>query len=586
MVFNVKSREPVEGFVLPSQAALLVAVLGPTLLALNLAPSSTFFNQAASLIGWGLVIVVLPSLQQTVEKPRWELALLLLPLAILLIEALVSWGGRGLPPSLALSAVGLIVAAAITSICGSRAGGSPYVSNIFKGLCFALLVAGIAGGALGCVQVFFPDVADTVWIAATAPDGRASGNLRQPNHLSSLLVWSLVALAWLRQSDNVPSPLSWALGAFAVFCIVLTGSRTGLVDVGLLAAWGLCDRRLSKPVRVALMTLPLIYAVSWWGMREWAHTTGGVFGGEARMGAQGDISSSRYAIWSDTLSLIRQHPWFGVGFGEFNFAWSLTPSPHRPVAFFDHTHNIALQFAVELGVPMAVVLMIFLLVAIALAFINSARVASQERSSVGRAASMIVLMIGVHSMLEYPLWYAYFLLPCAFAFGLALSIRDVLPNGDDAHDVGFMRTHGWRLAGAGLLICGVLSVIDYFRVVPIFEAGGGTTLEQRIAEGRHSVLFSHQADYAAATTAATPALRFSAFSTATHNLLDTRLMMAWAKAYAERGDIERARYIAARLREFRNPDADEFFAECERKIEPRPFQCQPPSRQLNYLDFR
>ena len=37
-----------------------------------------------------------------------------------------------------------------------------------------------------------------------------------------------------------------------------------------------------------------------------------------------------------------------------------------------------------------------------------------------RAALVMVLMISLHSLLEYPLWYAYFLLPAAFAFGLCL----------------------------------------------------------------------------------------------------------------------------------------------------------------------
>ena len=32
----------------------------------------------------------------------------------------------------------------------------------------------------------------------------------------------------------------------------------------------------------------------------------------------------------------------------------------------------------------------------------------------------MVLMIGLHSLLEYPLWYAYFLLPAAWAWGFAL----------------------------------------------------------------------------------------------------------------------------------------------------------------------
>ena len=51
--------------------------------------------------------------------------------------------------------------------------------------------------------------------------------------------------------------------------------------------------------------------------------------------------------------MIAQQPWTGVGFGEFNFAWTLTPFPDRPMAFFDHTHNLPLQLAVELGLPLA-----------------------------------------------------------------------------------------------------------------------------------------------------------------------------------------------------------------------------------------
>jgi hypothetical protein len=31
-----------------------------------------------------------------------------------------------------------------------------------------------------------------------------------------------------------------------------------------------------------------------------------------------------------------------------------------------------------------------------------------------RTALMLVLMMGLHSLLEYPLWYAYFLLPTAW----------------------------------------------------------------------------------------------------------------------------------------------------------------------------
>ena len=68
---------------------------------------------------------------------------------------------------------------------------------------------------------------------------------------------------------------------------------------------------------------------------------------------------------------------------------------------------------------------------------------------------------------------------------------------------------------------------------------------------------------------------------ATHYLLDTRLMMAWARALEEAGDDERARYVAQRLREFRNEGSASFFAPCADATvaeKDQPFQCKPPSR--------
>ncbi len=139
-----------------------------------------------------------------------------------------------------------------------------------------------------------------------------------------------------------------------------------------------------------------------------------------------------------------------------------------------------------------------------------------------------------------------------------------------------------------MLLGGLLSVVDYLRVSRIFVADpGGEPLTQRIAEGEHSFFFAHHAYYAAATTATHPADEIEAFRVATHYLLDTRLMIAWAKALDESGDVERARYIAQRLREFRNPDSKSFFAPCDEPVpgEPLPFQCKAPTRSFTYEDF-
>ncbi|MBY0469342.1 MAG: O-antigen ligase family protein, partial [Burkholderiaceae bacterium] len=269
-----------------------------------------------------------------------------------------SWALSGLPASMALSAIGLLAAAGLVAVVGAATMASGGGVAAFRALCMALTVAGVLSVAVGMVQVFAPSWADGEWIASTSLEGRASGNLRQPNHLSSLLLWSLVGAMWLFESSKgqrsrlARTGLRVLMVGF-IFGLVLSGSRTGMLGVLALAAWGALDRSLSRRSRLALCLSPVVYALCWAGLTTWADLTGHVFGGAARLRNETDISSSRFGIWSDTLALIAQHPWFGVGWGEFNLAWSLTPFPHRPGAFFDHTHNLLLQWAVELGIPLA-----------------------------------------------------------------------------------------------------------------------------------------------------------------------------------------------------------------------------------------
>ena len=84
--------------------------------------------------------------------------------------------------------------------------------------------------------------------------------------------------------------------------------------------------------------------------------------------------------WSRILAACR-YSFQGLKFAwKFNMAWTLTPVPGRPTAFFDHTHNLALQLAVELGLPMATLVMALLLVLI-VELLNSAIEAVVDRIS-------------------------------------------------------------------------------------------------------------------------------------------------------------------------------------------------------------
>jgi len=624
--------------------AALLAVVPSAMLAVNLPPSATFLNQAAAMGGWGLFCAALVvSLWQLTTAPISAAArplhgpnlfgpgllALLAALGVLMLAGIGSHLVYGLPLSLTLSALAFLAAAALVATVGAATMTSGGGAAAFTALCVALVVAGMLSVVVGTVQVFAPEMADGHWIAITTLEGRASGNLRQPNHLSSLLLWSFVAALWLADaagsagraaSRSAPSAapdraqsmrstlLRTALQACAlafIFGLVLSASRTGMLGVLALAVWGALDRSLSRRTRVLLVASPVLYALFWLGLSTWAEASGHVFGGAARLRTETDISSSRFGIWSNTLSLIAQHPWAGVGWGEFNRVWSTTPFPGRPVAFFDHTHNLLLQFVVELGLPLAALVLSLLTWALWRAWPRAAASDAGEASDATRlpllrSAWMMVLLVAWHSLLEYPLWYAYFLLPAAFALGLCLGggrehgdrkAAVAASSASTSAGADLHRSTWPLLIGSLLLVVGsAASVVDYLRIKEIFEPGSSAVpLAERIAIGQRSVLFSHHADYAAATTATSPAAALGAIDGAKHFLLDTRLMIAWSRALAASGNIEGAQYLAERLREFRNPASKEFFAPCTElraPDAPLPYQCAVPNKGASDRDAR
>jgi hypothetical protein len=499
-----------------------------------------------------------------------------------------SWGPGALPGSLALSAIGMTAAAALLAASGAamRRGGDGRA--LFTAFCWGWLVAGVLSALVALVQVFAPSLADGDLIARSGHVGRAVGNLRQPNHLSTLLLWACIAVVALAELRRLP-PRRAALPLLALlaFGVALTGSRTGLLGALLVGAWALADRRLSRSGRQLALAVPALFALAWALLAGWAAWSQHALGAASRM-AEADLSSSRFAIWANTLSLMREHPWAGVGFGEFNLAWTLTPFPGRPTAFFDHTHNLPLQLLVELGLPLGLLVLALLGWALWRAFAFSRR-APDDDGVAARAALMFVLMAGLHSLLEYPLWYAYFLLPAAWAWGFALGGegRGAAPPAQ------LQRGSRWSVAaGAGgvvLVLAAAAAVFDYTRVALIFLARPGLApLDERIAAGRNSVLFAHHADYAKVTAGGLSSAPAAAadFSRTVHYLLDTRLMIAWSRALAVEGRLDEARHVAARLREFRKPDAEPFFAPCDDAAHAADaFQCQPPSRAVHWREL-
>ncbi len=223
--------------------AAVLAVTLPTLLAYNVAPSPTFLNQVLSYVGWGVWGLLLAAAagrraRHGAARGDAGLAALLAAIALLAAAALAAPLWAALPWSLALSSAATLAAAAFVVVLGASVAQRGLAVPAFDAYAVALLAAGALGAALAVVQVFVPQWSDGRWIAAASDTGRAAGNLRQANHLSSLLLWGLVALVWLSERGRLGRWPAALLGAAMVGGVVLTASRTGIVGIGLLATVG------------------------------------------------------------------------------------------------------------------------------------------------------------------------------------------------------------------------------------------------------------------------------------------------------------------------------------------------------------
>lgn len=552
--------------------SLAVAAALPPLLAYNQTPAATLYNQLLALAGWGAALMFLAR-----ATPGWRAGLkspAAAALALLLVAPMSSVVWRSLPLSLGLGATA-IIGAGLAVLLLAQGLSRDSRSQAAEALCWGLLATGLLSVAISLIQVFAPAMADGSIIARSGIVGRAVGNLRQPNHLASLMMWAAVAAVFITEKRGWRAALSPLLFAF-VFTVVLSASRTGFIGIAMLAIWGLVDRKLSRGARLGLLATPLMLAVSWWLMSIWSEG-GHAFGAASRL-SEGAGSPSRMAILHDAWALTLANPLLGVGWGEFNFAWSLTPFPTRPIAFFDHTHNLPSQLAVELGLPWAGTVLALLGWALWHAWRGALR--AEDDAPLRRAALMLVLTIGLHSLLEYPLWYAYFLLPACFALGLALPVAQPGHSAKPAPGP-------WRLLG-GLLVAGsAVAVWDYQHIVAIYSPHeDAVPLGERIVTGQHSLLFSHQADYAAATSMAPGPYALAAARRTAFSLIDARLLMHWSRSLESTGDIEGARYLADRLREFRNPTGQTWFARCADADSAAVPQCQAASAVIDWRTLR
>ena len=283
----------------------------------------------------------------------------------------------------------------------------PDVDTGTRALRAGWLLAALASAVIALLQYFNLEAPLFPWVNQ-AQTGQAFGNLRQPNQLATLLVIGLLALVAQARAGRLSVWLTAALGVSLLTALAATASRVGAVELLLLGALCLWWVRGSGSLRRAgalLAAAWLVYALAALAL-PWALQASEGQGGRdliERLREGEGTCGSRLILWRNVLHLIALRPWAGWGWGELDWAHYMTLyDGARFCHILDNAHNLPLQLAVELGLPVA------LLACAALAWAVWRARPWAERQPARQLAWGVLAAIGLHSLVEYPLWYAPF----------------------------------------------------------------------------------------------------------------------------------------------------------------------------------
>jgi O-antigen ligase len=464
------------------------------------------------LVSWMLAAcALLAVVELPVAKSRWTTSegVVSASLAIWLTVSLL-WVPQVVDRALTAGLVASLLCVWLMVAVGRRASVD---ASLLRWLVAGLLFAAVASAVLGILQYLGLARELSPWVNQPLK-GDAFANLRQRNQFASLTSLGLVVLlGWVAAQSKGHSMSrggwAWVLVLLNVLAagVACSVSRTGAVQwalVGvLMAAWGWRMAQREDGCGQGLKWLALsapVWVVVWSLVMPWlALQTTGEWGASMLLRVAGQAQDyaacgGRRVLWANVLTLIAQQPWLGWGWGETDYAHFMTGySSLRFCDMLDNAHDFPLHLALEFGVPFALAVL-----AVSAVWVLR-RTPWREQDPWRVMAWCLCVVLGLHSLLEYPLWYGPFQMTLGLAIGLLWTpsmgqlSADLQPEGQ----VGPMSL-------AALLFIGCLyAAWDYNRVGQIYRQAASRDAAYRdnpLHHAKQSWLFKNQADFAELTT--------------------------------------------------------------------------------------
>lgn len=278
------------------------------------------------------------------------------------------------------------------------------------GLMYSLWIAAMVSAAIGLAQWLNVDSALGMYVVQSDPGDRAMGNLGQANQLATLLLMGMAAYTYVFERGMM-GRFTFFLGiGFLTSVLVLAQSRAGMLSVFAVAAFLIWKKKTvkSRLSAKAVGGWVICFLVGVWLLPSLSEA---LLLSDVRSIRDASPISQRLRMWQQVAYAVAQSPWLGYG-------WNQTPTAHAAgaIAFpgsipYNYAHNFVMDLLAWNGLPLG------LLLCGAIAWWFVTRIRTSVRLDAIHAMACL-LPLAVHSMLEYPFAYAYFLITAGFMVGI------------------------------------------------------------------------------------------------------------------------------------------------------------------------
>jgi len=367
------------------------------------------------------IIQITPHLMGELNDPSWQKANDLLDLNVL-----PRISSRAEFPPLA---AGHFLLFATSFINGFLVGTSKHSSaKLIQFAHYSILLYAIYGLA---ALIFTPNM--VLWVPKVAYHGSLTATFINHNTAATFvgtgaILWFCYAFSLLQsfrfssirlllmQSNEhrvfkIITRSSGALVCF--FALLLTGSRGGLICscLGLLVAIILMISNKQKQsfwYVVASGGVALAVVVAWLSRI-------------GRIGSQGLLDDARWSVYGICVDAIWRRPLLGSGVGTFADLFPSLRTDNFPSwGVWDYAHSTVLEVAVEMGIPVAAMIVIAGL--LSLFILGRAAVIAKDRSRRLLAATTGIAVLGyLHSMIDFSLQIPGYLIVFGILLGCGLA---------------------------------------------------------------------------------------------------------------------------------------------------------------------